>query len=321
MKTLILTDKSTSIGMGHYTRMSAMANALLTLNCEVEIFINGDAQNLKSNEKYLDWKQLEVSSFNHYDLILIDSYLYDQQFLDKLVVACKNVLVIDDLERLYYRNCIVLNPNLMGETQKYLNCENVKLLTGPEYCLLRDEFLQETNYKINEFVSKVFVTFGGTDPFSNSLEVLEKIQENSSIQYVFALGSGTTEELKGKLLEAAGDKDCITVKIGLTASEMKEELEAADIIISASGQTVSEVIRLMKPAFFVKVIENQQLNYNFLKNTGTGIPVNSVSEIEINELSSLENRMKLINQMESYSSKMRGTVTILAEIIQMISQE
>src|SRR5206468_9094390 len=99
--------------------------------------------------------------------VVVDGYRFVPDYVRTLKRSGLHVLFVDDDGRFeFYPADAVLNQNVLATSAMYANREPfTRLLLGPEYVLLRPEFLAESRRREHPNVGrKVLVTMGGSDP-------------------------------------------------------------------------------------------------------------------------------------------------------------
>src|ERR1035437_405447 len=84
------------------------------------------------------------------DWLVVDHYALDQRWEEVLAAHCLQLLVIDDLADRPHRCDLLLDQNLGRQPQDYANLvpAHCQVLTGPNYALLRPEFVALRHYSL-----------------------------------------------------------------------------------------------------------------------------------------------------------------------------
>lgn len=258
----IFTEGGDGIGLGHIIRCSALYEKALDYNLEPKFIVFGkniDKTLKKYNCEIREWKDINYLStlITKEDFVIIDSYLAKIEIYETISKLSKKALYIDDNTRLEYPSGIVVNPSLYGDEIDYLLKDGIEYLLGKNYIILRKEFEEtqknKTNRK-NEGIKKILITLGGTDMKNLSpklLQVLKNINLDFSINIVVS-------ESYENILEILKEKTKKTkILKNLSATEMQDLMINSDIVISACGQTVHELLYLKKLFFSIVTAENQ----------------------------------------------------------------
>jgi spore coat polysaccharide biosynthesis predicted glycosyltransferase SpsG len=240
-KIVILTEAGEKIGFGHYTRCSALFQSLKENGNEVRmlVYLNDYVLN-DTNITTIDWIQGidEIKSQSASDIVIVDSYLASQEIYKKLKQKFHQVIAIDDYNRITYSADVVINPNVFFAETNYSN-QSAECLGGKDYVILRPEFrnAQVTN-SIRKSIGNILITIGGSD-YRNLLPRLIEI----------CMGKGTAQihVIAPEGLEQIGDNEQLTIFPSQNAEGIVSRMQNADLVISACGQTLHELVSLGKP--------------------------------------------------------------------------
>ena len=297
MKVIFRVDASLKIGSGHVMRCLCLAEALKENGSDVEFICRQHCGNLvkkirSSGFNVYELELLEESIIDNKlfhsswlgvtqqkdasdcidilktattDWLIVDHYGLDEDWQIKLKPYCKKIMVIDDLGDRSHDCNLLLDQN-MGSTQakyKGLVNQNCKILTGPNYALLRAEFSQWRDYSLKRRenkleISTLLVTLGGVDPDNYTEKILQllakcKLTVNTEIQVVMG---GNAPHLKEVQKQAAKMPFRTEVKIGV--NNMAELMAKADLAIGATGSTSWERCCLGLPTIQLIISENQR---------------------------------------------------------------
>ena len=197
------------------------------------------------------------------DRVVVDSYAIDETW-EKIVRPYTNeIFVIDDLANRKHDCDILLDQNFYlnkEERYKELVPEQCKLLLGPKYALLREEFYQAKGkmQPRNGKTHNILVFYGGadaTDETSKAIEALSMLKSNGELQdvgiTVVVGGSNTRKESISNLCQKEDYKYLCQV------NNMAQLMAEADLMLGAGGSTTWERCFLGLPAIVTAVAENQ----------------------------------------------------------------
>jgi UDP-2,4-diacetamido-2,4,6-trideoxy-beta-L-altropyranose hydrolase len=167
----------------------------------MEVMISNDFQILKidgianGNSQEQDSEQLKIAIENSKlkpDWIVVDHYEIGIDWEKEVGSLCKHVLVIDDLADRIHQCDLLLDQGYFADPyRRYANNLNnfaVRLM-GPKYCLLRSEFTKALRESPTPKVSRINVSYGGTDPTAETEKVLSLVDEFSGIEFDFVVGA------------------------------------------------------------------------------------------------------------------------------------
>ena len=307
MKILILTEGGGKIGLGHITRCIALYEAFKEKSINPELIINGDRSilDLLRHKKFdrFNWiknKERLSKILTNSDFIIIDSYLAEKSLYDKISeITNGRVLMIDDYNRIDYPKGIITNPSIYGEKLNYIKSNDKVYLLGKKYIILRKEFWNVPEKKINKKVRNILIAFGGMNLYVLAKKIVNFLRDEFDFNYY------VVEIRKSKF----------------TAKEMLNLMLKSDVCISGGGQTTYELARVGVPTIGVCFAENQLGNLNglekvgFLKFAGWFNDGALLQKIEdnINELN-YETRLKMSKIGKKYVDG-QGVMRILSKVI------
>ena len=266
MRVAIRTDASRRIGTGHVMRCLTLAQALREGGADV-LFLSREldghlcdrveqagfavarlrtpakARSAGNRTAHAHWLELDwrddaseclaaLGGRGPADWLVVDHYALDARWHEALAPAAPRVLVLDDLADRPHACDLLLDPSLPASAERYAARvpEGCGLLLGPDYALLRDEFI-EARAKVRArsgAVRRVFVSFGGIDAGNHTGKAVEAIRQ---------LG------LKADVLAGR--------------SNIAELMAAADLGVGAGGVMAWERIAVGLPSLAVVVAANQ----------------------------------------------------------------
>ena len=191
------------------------------------------------------------------DIIIIDSYLADTGFYEKVSEMADVPVYFDDTMRLNYPKGVVINGGVYAEKMDYKHREYIIYLLGPHYTPLRKEFWDVPEKEIREDIENVMVTFGGDDMRDMTSKVLKLLVENyPELSKNIVIGNGFQNIRE---IERISDKKTNLI-YSPDAEGMKKTMLESDIAICAGGQTLYELARVGVPAIAVAIVDNQMNN-------------------------------------------------------------
>ena len=238
----IFTEAGYSKGFGHFSRISGICDRLTDQRIDFSLFIDADdvARRLIDRdyvkfESWLDETRIR-ELIKKDDIVLIDSYYYNVEFLDIIIDSCSKVIVIDDNKRLDYHDAVIINPNYFGEFLQYPQNRNNEYYLGHEYTLLRSEFIPDDKKTVKKDVERVLITMGGSDVANATHRVMK---------YMHDISESTA-------------LDVVVTEAYENLSEVNEVKRKGDSIIT--GATAGQMAELMRKARFCHIIcrRNQQ---------------------------------------------------------------
>lgn len=289
MNIVIRTDASIQIGTGHVMRCLTLAKKLQRRGATVTFicrdfegssisYLRGQGVSVHSlpailsKESDIYWTKMnwridveetiiEIKELNEaVDLVIVDHYGLDSRWESDMRNVAKKIMVIDDLADRLHDCDLLLDQNYylnMEERYNELVPAHCVQMLGPNYVLLRDEFIQMANKprKRTGEVKNILVFFGGTDPTGETIKALKAIKELDipKIKINVVVGASNPRRLEVEQLCS----EMPNANYYCQVSNMAELMWEADLSIGAGGATTWERCFLGLPALVVVVAENQ----------------------------------------------------------------
>lgn len=261
----------------------------------------------KYTEKYWEKDAIEtIQILKQFSVnqVVVDHYSLDEKWEKEVRPYTEKIMVIDDLANRKHDCDVLLDQNFyfdMNRRYEKLVPRHAKLLLGPKYALLRDEFKKARN-KIKPFngtIERIFIFFGGSDPTNETEKVLRAIrpliEKYHFIVDVVVGNSNPNKEVVQHLCKEMG------LNFYCQINNMAELMAKADLAIGAGGSTNWERAYLLLPSIVITIAKNQEEIAETLHQSGMIYylgPSQKVSEQMIKEaVEKLNNNQYLINQI------------------------
>lgn len=222
MKAVFRVDSSPTIGVGHLLRCIVLALELQSIGYQIwflsalcdQQFISllegydfevinispaGDSllgfYSRTETEEY-DWESDSNQTLSvllplgKIDWLVVDHYMIDYRWHRSLRKLCSRILVLDDLANRRLHADLIVDPSPSSSESIYHNINQIsgRVLLGPQYALLRKEFLEARKLiSKNRVFRKIHVSFGGGDSClltSNICHKLCSMDPNVTIEAV-----------------------------------------------------------------------------------------------------------------------------------------
>lgn len=258
IRALIITEGGKDVGYGHLTRCKAISQSLEEIEIKTSIMVG--------NNKVIDLIKLR-GEIEKYQIVIIDSYLIDEQMYRK-ITNFRDILFVhvDDNLRLPYQQGIVINGTIGAEKFFRPKRIDVEYLLGTQYIPLRKAFWDFPLKSISPIISRALVTFGGEDVRSLTSVIGEWLLNTfKAITLEVVIGERYTNSTDIKRLV---DNPKVNTIINPSELEMRKLMMMADIAISAGGQTMYELARTGTPTISIQVADNQTNNVKGWTNEG-----------------------------------------------------
>ena len=192
------------------------------------------------------------------NIIVIDSYDFNDQLQNQLNELCIKLVVIDDLNNMYYDCNAVINHGVLFSEKDYKHSEKTKFYLGLDYIMVRKEFRDISKVKsqrkpLNK-IDSVFICFGG----SNQVELIKKtviILSNLEVKKISILASNL--DLDESLLK---NNESLNIEIyeNLKPDAIINLLQNSDFAILPGSTILLEAFTVGIPIISGWFVENQR---------------------------------------------------------------
>jgi len=259
----IRADGNSKIGFGHLVRMQALARQLEKFGAE-PLFFSRNPENISgfvtvplgSADPVGEDRELgDLLTQYEINMLIIDSYAYDQARLDFIGEGPVTSLYIDDMNQHIFNTSWVVNGNLYAPGLDYQG--QAKFLLGADYLLLREEFSELTARKTRPEVEDVLLTVGAADTENLTpqlIRLLLKYPRFARLRWHIVLGPAFKNHGEIEAL-VVGQSNLYCYR----SPAMKDLMTTCDIAISAAGSTSYELAACGVPAILLVAVDNQML--------------------------------------------------------------
>lgn len=278
---LFRVDGSSQIGIGHMMRTSAIAATCSVANdvtiltktkLSYDFFLNNGyrviripfdestSNTLQHNYGTLDeqleemvWLEKTSEIMKNWQYVFLDTYNISEAYC-MFYRQYGKVVLIEDLPSKFKEVDYLINYNVYAPKMYEQNSTD---LIGCEYFPARNEFNYEQKDEVRDFIGKILITSGGSDPYGISRSVAEIINEqfggNIDIQIVIGSGFTNISELESYAVQLDN------VQLHYDVKNMKTLFEKVDLVITTAGTTMYELSLMGVPALSLVVADNQLL--------------------------------------------------------------
>ena len=319
---LFRVDGSEETGMGHIFRTVNLAKEIRKIeqNAGIIFLIKEN----KFAKDYLDSNGFEVESIPDYSTMeeeindifrIIKKYFINKIIVDKFDV---NVEYMNELKKanicivqFFYGDAssinadIGINPNLGCLNDEIDLYRETKLLIGGKYVLINENF-QNANFKMNENINEIFISFGAGDKNNitpSIIELLDKYfnQKNIGKLPVLNIVIGPVYSNVDKIIEKVM-KIKLEAKLIFNYLDLSSIMKGADVAITSVGGTVYELISLYVPILGILQSGDQEKVAKYLDENKCIINLGYIDQLKpetfflgMDQVYSREERMKMLN--------------------------
>jgi spore coat polysaccharide biosynthesis predicted glycosyltransferase SpsG len=270
MRVGILASTGKNVGLGHLKRCLSIAISLNKLSHKIEFLMeNMHSCNWISQSGFSYTLNLESS----YDIIIIDKYGIDENFLKILKKNCNILARIDDG---YPRvrdsiTDILINSNPYGNASLYegLLKKGCKLILGKKFVPMDQKFCSlRERYKISPSIENITVTFGGSDNIEFLKRVCKYFDNNKMFTNIFVLNGSI-------LRNSLNDKIVSTLHLLPLINNLDDLFFISDLVICSASTTCWQLSAVGIPFICFKTAKNQIHSYNYIQDSKLGIALRS----------------------------------------------
>jgi UDP-2,4-diacetamido-2,4,6-trideoxy-beta-L-altropyranose hydrolase len=271
---LIRADASSRMGTGHVMRCLALAEAWQSAEGRV-VFFHAETTGALKQRLRNRGMTMEQGSFTPGSAqdatqtiaqarvqgalwVVADGYHFGTAWQQQIKDAGLRLLLMDDYGHAgHYHADYVLNQNPAIDSGVYQSCEpGTRLLLGPQYALLRPEFLDWQHWKreVPAVGRKVLVTLGGADPDNVTAKAIRALNDLDVQSKVVVGGSNPhLEQIKSEIKNRNSE-----IELVVDAANMPELMAWADCAIAAGGTTSLELAFMGLPSLVQTLADNQR---------------------------------------------------------------
>ncbi len=278
MNIIVRTDASQEIGSGHVMRCLAFSDVLRDEGANVTFIcrsMKGDLcdaienAGFKVHRLYCDDSSMEsdaeasrelLMQSQDIDCLIVDHYALNNEWETGMRPHVKKIMVIDDLADRNHDSDVLLDQNYyidMESRYDGLVPDHCRKLVGPQYALLRKEFM-DVKAAIKErsgIVGRVMIFFGSSDLSNETSKVLKALKSLNRPDIAVDVVIGKNNAHKSEIMELAHTLPYS--KCHCNVSNMAELMGDADVYVGAAGITTWERCCMGLPSLVVTVAENQ----------------------------------------------------------------
>jgi len=309
LRLLIRSDASPSIGIGHIMRDLVLAERLRREGFEVAFAslqlperlaaaIAGSGYVLHRLAFGEAAELVGLLARLQSDWVVFDHYGIDADFEAAVRSALPvRVLAFDDTYRPH--DCdILLNHGIQARASRYrgLVPKGTKVLCGSPYTLVRPAFLaRHPRRRASKPIGRVLVTMGGTDVRNLSLAVVRHLKRLLHPLQITVVTTSANPNLP-RLRHA---RHAFGYRLVVDTERMPELVAAHDLVVSAGGGTLFELLAARKLFVTFSVASNQDDMAAWLKRRGIGATLHGLDYRRLHDALHYvnSNRGTLLRQM------------------------
>jgi len=256
------TNGGQQTGLGHIMRCMSLAKALQQTQKTTVLFrINKEIESLVKAEGF----QTQIAqTFDRQDAtqiikqnpkyVVFDSYLATSQYLETIQKETP-LIQIDDNNDIYTPIVadILINGNIHAQNLHYQSKnQNTQFLLGPKYLIMRESYWQDTEIPKGK---GVLITTGGSDFLHLMPKLIRALQKTSFLKKIII--GPAYEESEIEAIKTLTNNNQ-TFQLIHKPTSLQNHIANSEIVITAAGSTVYEVLKLRKIPLIYTLADNQE---------------------------------------------------------------
>lgn len=209
-------------------------------------------------------------------LVVVDHYGADASYFEAIRASVPLAVIDDRADRDLTAADLVLNQNFRAPGLDYRVAPHTKLLLGPDYALLRPEFVKARAALSRTFTPddrRVLITFGGGETSDECIAALHGLDGlDREVEVRCILGPGAARDGR---VEAQATMSRQRVEVIRGVDDMTQHMTWADVSLNAGGSTCWELLCLGLPMVTVALGADQDGNVRTLPDAGLAVAATS----------------------------------------------
>jgi UDP-2,4-diacetamido-2,4,6-trideoxy-beta-L-altropyranose hydrolase len=208
--------------------------------------------------------------------VVTDGHAFREAFLQALVDTGLPVASVDDLAAWSFPSSFVVNGGLGSKALRYRTAPATRLLVGPEYLLLRPEFVRP-QARVRSSVERVLLCFGGADPedlTGQTVEAWSRLEDPPELDVLVGAAYPHLDDLNAQIPRSRA-----RIHSDLDGPALADLMVACDMAIASAGMVACELVALGVPSIVVVSSEDQRANAAALAESAAAL-VQDTTDVE-----------------------------------------
>lgn len=281
IKILIVADGSKEIGLGHIVRTLTLANELknyytdilfITKKNESSISLIKDEDyplillNEKLNEKEELEEIVKIINTKKMDIVILDKLTISKEYYDNIKLQNTFLVSLDNIRDISINADLIINGGIYAN--EYFNTKQKNVLLGEKYFILRRQFIGHKKRIINENITNILISMGGSDPLNITYSIVQELLKIKK-EYLLNVIIGNAYLHESKLIELSmRNKNLNLIK---NTDQMARLMKNSDVAITSGGLTLYELAATGTPAMIIQQADNQILPTKYFEKYGSVI--------------------------------------------------
>lgn len=299
---VIRTDVSQRVGFGHLRRCAVLGRKLAARGVAVHLLLK--AQDVDPSVELSGFAEACVllgpevegatdatrtAEYCHRigaDYAIIDHYQADEAYQRILLNAGLHWMQFDGAARIPLWADWVVSMSPAADVDRYraMQCRpQTRLLLGPRYAVLRDEFLQwRKPRQVRPEAERLLLTFGGGDDRGACVTCLEALQQVAVFEITILSGGGNPRV--PSIRSWIERNSSLRVQLLLDDDNVARHMAEADVAITAGGTTTFETAMMGLPTLILQIADNQRANAQTWDRMGVAVDLGALEHLDAGRL-------------------------------------
>jgi len=209
------------------------------------------------------------------------------------------IMVIDGLANRKHDCDLLLDQTfstLAGSRWKGLVPTACQLFVGPEYALLRPEFVEACKnlQQRSGSIRRILIGFGGVDEPNATVQVIDALEGFTTNDILLDVIVGSDNPHKADILENYSARERINIHVD--PDNIAELMASADLAIGAGGTMTWERCMLKLPSLIISIAENQIALAKALDSISAAVYLGDLASISNEKIRNCVNELMLDEQ-------------------------
>jgi spore coat polysaccharide biosynthesis predicted glycosyltransferase SpsG len=216
------------------------------------------------------------------DFAIIDHYQADEAYQRVLLNAGLRWMQFDGAAQTPLWADWVVSMSPAADVDRYRALQRrpqTRLLLGPRYAILRDEFLPwHKPRQVNPKAGRLLLTFGGGDDRGACVACLDSLQRVGIFEITILSGGGNPQvpSIRSWIDRHASQQ----VQLFLDDDNVARHMFEADIAVTAGGTTTFETAMLGLPTLIIQIADNQRANAQAWDRMGVAVDLGTLEGLD-----------------------------------------
>ncbi len=302
---VVRTDASARVGLGHLRRCITLARRLHTAGAEIHFLtktedidpvmeIGALAQVCVALDPAVQGEPDAARTAEYCRSVgashlIVDHYHADERYQRVLLDAGIRWLQFDGTARTPIWADWIINSSPTARADDYqqlIRNPRAKVLLGPRYAILRDEFREIATRPCDRSIHRVLVTFGGGDDRGAIEFVLSSLVNRIEPQIDFLVVSGKSNPRNTDLIQWAESYGDGKVAIEIEPTGVARHFASCDLAIMAGGSSTYEAACCRVPMILISIADNQTRHGAAWEKSGAAIFLGDLADTSETHLQS-----------------------------------